>query len=64
MDGVKDLGAVISDAARITDADCNSFEYDESLLILESFAVDFFRPNGAFTVLAQVTVASFLSGIC
>ena len=64
MDGVKDLGAVIPHSTSVTYANGNSFEYDEALLMLESFAVDFLRANCTFAVFAHVTVDSFLSGIC
>ena len=64
VDSVKDLGAVIPHSTTITDANCNSFQDDETLLVLKSLAVDFLGANGAFAVLAHVTVGSFLSGIC
>jgi len=64
VDGVKDLGAVIAQSTNVADADGYSFEYDETLFILESLAVDFFRANGSLTMFALVTIVSFLSGIC
>ena len=64
MDRVKDLGAVVPHSTSIANADCNSLQYDEPLLVLKSFAVDFLWPNGTLAVLAHVAVDSFLSGIC
>jgi len=63
VDGVKYLGAVVAKSTRITNANGYSFKDNEALFMLESRAVDFFRANGAFAVIAHVTVKSFLSGI-
>jgi len=63
VDGVQDLGAVVTKSTRITDANRNSFEDDKPFLMFEGLTVDFFSANGTLTMFAQITVAIVLSGI-
>ena len=61
---VKYLSAVIPQPTNITDADRNAFKDDESLLVLKSLPVNFLGANGSLAVFAEITIPSFLSGIC
>ena len=64
MNSVKYFGAVVSYPTSIADADRYSFKYDESLFVLESFAIDLLWANGSLAVFARVSVRFLLSGIC
>ncbi len=51
VDGVKYLGAVVTHSASVADAYSDSLKYDETLFVLERFAVDFPGTNRPVTVL-------------
>ena len=61
VDGVGDLGAIVANAAGITDADDDSFENDKTLLVLEGFTSNFLRPNSALAVFAPIAVRILFS---
>lgn len=56
VNGVKNVSTVIPGAARVARSDDHVFKDDESVLVLERLALDFFRTNSAGAVLATITV--------
>jgi hypothetical protein len=62
--GVKNFSTVIPQATFITDANYDSFENDEALLVLERLSRNVLRPDSAVAVFTRIPVSSVFSGIC
>ncbi len=56
MNGVKDIGAVISTSACVTNANDNVLKDDESVLMTKTLPLNFLRSNGSFAVFALIAV--------